>query len=107
MDGVEDALQVVARDAAGIEQQIDAHSKLGRTNIGSDEVIESGDAPSGLRTVRICAVIEQPLKSEGRYCFTGGEEDWKVAIPFGVDIGAVGDKELHHGDALAVKRCAH
>ena len=29
------------------------------------------------------------------------EDDREIAVPFGVDVGPVRDKKLHHGDAMA------
>ena len=63
--------RVVLGRATGLEKNVDAGAQsLGRTRVRRDEVVESrawiwmaGRALPWVATVRICAVIQKPLKS--------------------------------------------
>jgi hypothetical protein len=59
------------------------------------------------RHVGVRAVVEQPFQGPGRQALAGGADDGVVPAPEGVHVGAVGDEQLHHGDAHVGQRRPH
>jgi hypothetical protein len=52
-------------------------------------------------------MLEQPFQGPGRKGLAGSADDGVVPIPQGVHVGAVGDQQLHHGNAHVGQRCTH
>ena len=44
-------------------------------------------------------MVEQPFQGPGRQRLAGGANDGIVPMPKGIHVGAVGDQQLHHGNA--------
>jgi hypothetical protein len=100
---------VVARDTAGIEEDVDTGAELLRTAVGAEDIVERRGRIFTVRLVAvgICAVLQEPLNRYGLDGLARGEDDREIAVPLRVYVRAVGEKELHHGDAMTEQRGAH
>src|SRR5258708_1467355 len=100
---------VVFADTTGVEEDVDAGTELRGTPVGGDDIIERGARifPIWISAVRIGAVVQEPLDRLRLDCLARSENDWEIAVPFGVDVGAVGSEKLHHRNAMTEKRSSH